>query len=328
MNKRILFGILIISMFCFGMVSPVLAADYTYPLEGAEGVASESQITTYDKKDWEKYVGDTTPDDIWDGDADKEEAKDKTLVKEHEDKKLDVWDVSIILDEDAEDLYEAGLGEEWEDVVEDAGDLFESLDGKWEFWLITYDSWDFTTKEFDEDPDDEDKEDPILQDPKDAEEILEALNDITRYITALTLIAGGADAATAAATAALVPDTYTGDALLRLLIINKGMPMAKDVDDYTKALIKAVDADDAKYDADTNIITFEVEGEKDYIIEATVSADYGVISKLEYKADEDEDAFFVKESLAPAVPGYELPVLLGITAVSILGMIYVVRRRR
>jgi hypothetical protein len=338
MNKKHVFGFLITFMFCFRMISPVLAADYTYPLEGAEGVASETTITTYDKKDWEKYVSeDYYPDDIWDGDADKEGAKSKQIVKEHEDKKLDVWDVAIILDPDYEDVFEENLGDDWEDVVEDAGDVYDSLDGKWSFWIITRDVWDFTEDEFDEDPDDEDVEDLILQDPKDAEDILEALNDITRYLTYLATYSAyitlGQSAAVAAAAAQAagdaVEDTFSGDYIMWILVLELGMPMGKPVDDYVDDLMDALDTSkDIDYDADTNIITFEDEGEDDYIIEATISADYGAVSKVEYKADEDEDAFFVKESAAAGIPGYELPILLGITAVFTIGIIYAIRKRK
>jgi hypothetical protein len=53
--------------------------------------------------------------------------------------------------------------------------------------------------------------------------------------------------------------------------------------------------------------------------------EYGSQSKIEYK--HGDDIFFSKESLA-IIPGFEITIILGASAVAILGLIYVVMKKR
>jgi hypothetical protein len=325
MNKKIFFGILFISIFCFGIASPILAASYTYPLEGAEGVAGESEVKIYDEDAWKDCVGDEykNPTKLWSGDSDEVGAKSKSVIKEYDDDKLNIWDVMELLGMDVEDM---GIDSDAQDLLETA----LGLEGEWKVWMVTRDAWDFTADAYDEDPDDEDDEFPIFKDPKDGEEIMEEIGLVITYIYTQMYMLEGLDAATAAGYGAAAASLVNGDYIAFMMLVDKGLPMAKDVEDYTEALLKALDCDKVKYkDGVVTIPADKVDllnAEDDYTIECTISSDYGTVSKVEF-LDGDDEVFYSKEGLAPFVPGYELPILLGITAVFTIGIIYAIRKR-
>jgi hypothetical protein len=330
-------SILIIGMLLFGIIAPfaVAADEYEFPL--AEGTG-ESEVKTYDEDAWEDFVGKATmPDDIWDGDADVVGAKSKSTIKSWEEDEVDYIDIIDILydDKDVNDAVEAA--ETQIDAALDAA----GVGNKYDVWMVTRDAWDFVEGDFDAEPDDEDDEFPIFMDPEDGEDILTEIQVVMYQLTYLmtfqmmyaalfpvfgdpkaTIWAdGNATLAGAAAIAEL-----DGDWLFYFLVVDKGLPMAKPVDDYVEAVIDSLDCDDWEYDPETNVLIGETEGEDDYIIKVTLS-DMGTGSKIEFAEDEDSDPFYVIEG-GVAIPGYELSLLLAFSAAGAIGLIYIVMKKK
>jgi hypothetical protein len=355
MQKKMFVGIFLCSLIFLSMFTPVLAVDYTNGLADATGVESESEIKTYDKKLWKKYVSeDDLVDDTFDGDVDKVGAKSKSEILSFKDTKWNIIDVMDALEEDwREDLVDKvnpsltyGFQLEEDDLEDAEDDAIEAaeIDDKWKVWEGERNGWDFTDdEEFDEKPDDKEEVFPIFQDPKDGEDVAEYIRACAGVVVQAAIIAVGTPvvgAGTAATIAGQVKGqvdlgaalTYTNDMILWYLLVDKGLPMAKPIDDYCKALKKAVDPDDWKYDDENNYWYTELEGEKDYYIYAEVSEDYGAISAIEYRTDkmddEDGETIWRKEGLAPFIPGYELPVLFVITGLSAIGLIYIVMKKK
>ncbi len=87
MNKKILYGIFFISIFLLStasMVQPVHGYEFGVPKEGI-GTTSEGEIKLYDEDEWEDHLGgQSSADDVFDGDSDVVGAKSKTKIKELE----------------------------------------------------------------------------------------------------------------------------------------------------------------------------------------------------------------------------------------------------
>jgi len=87
------------------------------------------------------------------------------------------------------------------------------------------------------------------------------------------------------------------------------------------------------YDVDGNKLTCEIdEGEleegypeEDFTMEATYN-DKGIMSKMIIFNDDDE--VILKAVISGIIPGYELPILLGVAAISTIGLIYLYKKKR
>jgi len=84
MKKKLLFGILLISLFLFSTISAVQPArgyEFGVP-DQAKGMEGESEIKIYDKDEWKDHLGSDAdrPGSIWEGDADVVGAKSKGKV--------------------------------------------------------------------------------------------------------------------------------------------------------------------------------------------------------------------------------------------------------
>jgi hypothetical protein len=349
MQKKMFVGIFLCSLIFLSMFTPVLAVDYTNGLADATGVESESEIKTYDKKLWKKYVSeDDLVDDTFDGDVDKVGAKSKSEILSFKDTKWNIIDVMDALEEDwREDLcdnvnpsltaYGVELTEDdLEDVEDDAIEDAE-IDDEWKVWEGERNGWDFTDEEFDEKPDDKEEVFPIFQDPKDGEDVAEYIRAAAGVVVSAAIIAANPALTAVAAGVKTSVDTgaeaqYSNDMILWYLLVDKGLPMAIPIDDYCDALKKSIDPDDWKYDDENNCWYIKTEGEKDYYIYAEVSEDYGAISAIEYRTDkmddEDGETIWRKEGLSPFIPGYELPILFVITGLSAIGLIYIVMKKK
>ncbi|MFX1257331.1 MAG: Loki-CTERM sorting domain-containing protein [Promethearchaeota archaeon] len=105
-----------------------------------------------------------------------------------------------------------------------------------------------------------------------------------------------------------------------------------------------VDEDDFTWDwsVDGNVITGEKsfawddnpettswEGDTEieyYIVKITVDESTGIFSLLQLINDDEEVLY--EWGTVSAIPGYELPILLGITAACTIGLIYIIRKRK
>lgn len=88
MKKKILFGILLISIFLFSTattVQPVRGYEFGVP-DQAKGMKGEGEIKIYDEDEWKAHFGSDgdRPDDIWDGDSDIVGAKSKSKILDWE----------------------------------------------------------------------------------------------------------------------------------------------------------------------------------------------------------------------------------------------------
>jgi len=107
MKKKLLFGILLISIFLFSsvtMVQPARGYEFGVP-DQAKGMEGEGEIKIFDKDEWKKSLGGDgdRPDDIWDGDSDIVGAKSKSKIKdweEDEDLIHFFWDFILATDLD------------------------------------------------------------------------------------------------------------------------------------------------------------------------------------------------------------------------------------
>ena len=342
--KKSYYGILFVSLFLLSTLPVAFAADYTNPIpDAAVGVESESEISIYDEDAWEDAVGkDMAPDDIWDGDADKEGAKSKIEITDMDEKKLNVYDlVELLFGEKIDDTTQTAL----EGGAAGAPFNYADLgDTKWEFWWFEYNSWEYTEEEFEAEADDEEEEGVVLQDPKDIEEIYIELNIIVWLMTNME-------------SAGAFQMIYPAKTIMELLLIDKGLPMAKEFDDYVPEFLDNIDKiakdndyagvvpnwpedksmKDIEYDEATDTITIEYEKDDSFFMEATVKDDFtievilgdtGTASPLNFRTgDTEEDIFFQKQGVA-MIPGYEVSLMLGIAAFATIGLIYTVMKKR
>ncbi|MFX1257334.1 MAG: hypothetical protein ACFFAN_05720 [Promethearchaeota archaeon] len=81
------------------------------------------------------------------------------------------------------------------------------------------------------------------------------------------------------------------------------------------------------WDDDPETTSWEGDTEiEDYIIKITRDESTGIFSLLQLTNDDDEVLY--EWSTVSAIPGYEFSILLGITAAFVIGIIYVIRRRK
>jgi hypothetical protein len=107
MNKKVLYGIILLSIFLMSAattVQPVQGYKFGVP-DQAKGVESESEIKVYDEDQWESCMGHDgdEPDDIWDGDSDVvgAKAKSKVIDWEKDDEISFFWDFVMETEIDA-----------------------------------------------------------------------------------------------------------------------------------------------------------------------------------------------------------------------------------
>ncbi len=146
-----------------------------------------------------------------------------------------------------------------------------------DYWKITYDSWDWTSKDFKSDPDDEDKSYKIKKDPDD------------------------------------VSGSYP-----------QISGCAKDVAKY----IKAIDWND-DYEIDGTTVTSDgidlgLGGDK-IKVSVTYDSNTGLVSSFRY-LNEDDDVLY--EYASSSIPGYEVPILLGVVGLTTIGLIYLVMKKK
>ncbi|MHA1282214.1 MAG: hypothetical protein ACTSQP_06855 [Promethearchaeota archaeon] len=329
-------SLVIIALMLFASIAPyVYAATYEFPLAKGTG---ESEVKVYDEDKWKDEVGSNTPDKVFGGDADKVGAKSKSTIKSWDDKKYDIWDLAYLLNDSWDEPYKKNFNIDFSD--EDTQKVAESYSGypsdTWEAWEVTRDHWDYTTKDFSSDPDDEDDKFPIFKDPKDADDILSAINKIPKIvmyvITYLNVFqttnnATKADQAGEFQAASQAEYGLTSDDFFEIIILQKGLPVAKPVDDYINDLLDVLKPDKWKYNENKNILTGELKDKDDYIVKIEIS-DLGTASKISYYEDEDATEPFYEIQGSVAIPGYNILILLGIFGIFSIGLIYIVMKKK
>jgi hypothetical protein len=106
------------------------------------------------------------------------------------------------------------------------------------------------------------------------------------------------------------------------------IPVYANVDIYTEgvAIIIEVEYQDEQIDpADSLLIGGDGEDELDDFEIVLVYSDTGGPSSIEFK---DGDEVFWKQEAVSAIPGYEVHILLGASAITVIGLIFVIMKKR
>ncbi len=189
-----------------------------------------------------------------------------------------VWEIKVIDEDKLEDVGIKDISDysDGDKVGMQSKSKVTDIEEKSDYWVITYDSWDWTDKNFETKADDEDKTTKIYKDPKDV---------------------GGSSA----------------------VISGAATPVA----DY----LKAIDWDKDFEVSGTTVksVGYDLGGKSDLFVSATYDSNTGGLSDLKYLNEDDEICY---EYGTTGIPGYELPVLLGIVGISTIGLIYLVMRKR
>lgn len=240
-------GFILLSLVAFSM--PTRAADYNLGVAKDDEMISE--IKSFDEDLADDYLGEDDIEDVIGKDAEVGAKKKEVVTK-----------------------------------IEEVDDLTSKDDGKdCDGWEVDIDEWDWTTKDFKDDPDDDSTKN-VYADPGDLGE------DVS--ILSLPSIVGTDVAA------------YLDD-----------VDWHKDVDQEGTTVTIEIDEDDAK------AWYSKIDG--DLILEYRYNSK-GVIESTKFM---DEDGNVIYEiSLAGLIPGYELPLFLGITAIATIGIVYTIMKRK
>ncbi|MHA1291235.1 MAG: hypothetical protein ACTSQJ_01045 [Promethearchaeota archaeon] len=366
MSKKIFYYISIFYILLICPALPIVVAGTEYELgipDAAVGQQFTSTVKLYDEDVWKDYVGDGDPTDVWNGDSDTEGAKAKTeLLEIDEDANYDMLDDSsvkesvddyISFSENMDDLGAslvgvgtvlAGAGyatvggqtQVWGNTLVGLGmtesEVEDSWDNDYDAVILTTNSWDYTSDAFEADPDDEEKEDPVIKDPADAKNIYD---DIEEFATKagldmgtaaglfVVMLAGGNQIASWNATHRAVIDATLGagtaaaldaacvDALNQLSSteatelsekyfvvqkLNDGFVLMKPLDDYVKEIIDEFDFDEDELEWDNSKQTITVHIEKDDVTEfGEAEDDFDIVYKYSDTGTQKSVTFLDKD---------------------------------
>ncbi len=76
---------------------------------------------------------------------------------------------------------------------------------------------------------------------------------------------------------------------------------------------------------DNTVIHDSIFQEETFVEIFTYDTDTGFL--VEYQIIDEDGAIIYKYGLTQVIPGYELPFILGITGISIIGLIYIMKRK-
>ena len=102
-----------------------------------------------------------------------------------------------------------------------------------------------------------------------------------------------------------------------------GLPASSPIDKWLETVIDDFDVDE--WTVEGKIVIYEGEGEDDFTVEFTYG-DYGTQESVVFK-DKDGNEVYRKESIG-MIPGYEVTILLAVAAISTIGLIYVIKKKK
>ncbi|MFX1260010.1 MAG: hypothetical protein ACFFAN_19345 [Promethearchaeota archaeon] len=208
-------------------------------------------------------------------------------------------------------------------------------------WTIFYDVWVFIDpdNDFDPEPDSEEVSLVVFQDPDDLNKktyIEDDIDDSGANLYDLGECINGGDAVLIRGVATPVadylddidwqnddwiPDVYVDSLLYDSELDEDDITWDWDVDEnkviHEASFVWDDTPEDTWGDGDTEI--------EEYIEEITFDENTGLMSLYQIMNDDDEVIYEL--AAVSAIPGYELPILLGITASFIIGLVYIVRRK-
>jgi len=177
--------------------------------------------------------------------------------------------------------------------------------------MISLDYWYFTTNNFRDQPDEENIELPIIQNPEDFSEIINELQILSSdpaipYITAKNFIC---------------------------YFVIKSIPMMRPVYNYLETLINEIVPNDIELllcnESSLLNITYNVKGR--HYINVYYSSTSGMVYHLIYK-DENNTifysySFYTEPYNGYNIVGYEISFLFFLSSLSIIGIIYVIKKK-
>jgi hypothetical protein len=268
-------------------------------------------VSKYDKDEWEETISESlTPDDWFDGDADKLNAKSKYTLRSIDEVKYDTYDIWYLLlidfvPENIEHSLSSGLIES--NFTED--DINERYDTEYKAWEIIYSEWDFTSEDFDDESDDDDEALPILKDPEDYEEILDDFNEwsinMNKTLQPYNLT---------------IPNVSKEEFFWSLL--KNALCIAYPIDDYLEELVDVLEINDAK--VKENSIEFENNGNDDYTTTITFN-DQGIRTSLTIQNDNNKVIYEIKSDKTTEI----VLIIVGVSSIiGLVGVIYLAIQKR
>ncbi len=160
--------------------------------------------------------------------------------------------------------------------------------GSYDAFLIEADIWEWTDEEFEKEADEDEFEIVTFKDPED-------INDAYKTV-------GG----------------YAYDIILPFVPIDVVKFLDK-IDEW-----KENDHEEWKTEGNT-VIHDSIFQEETFVETFTYDTDTGFL--VEYKIMDEDGAVIYKYGQSKFIPGYEIPLILGIAGISIIGLIYIMKRK-
>ena len=273
----------------------IVSADSNYNIDFEKGT-QVLEVKKYNDQIWQNTVSITSnPSDWLGGDADKIGAKSKiTLLW---------WGGNDII---AYSLFKNLIIPQIFSNITSYGYNYSYISDNYPYyyfvWEYGFHYWVFTTKEFNDNPDNFDEILYILEEPQNYSKLLNDYNDFAGKInndTTLQLLGYS------------IP-IYNGDDLFWRFIIGR-FALAKPVKEYLTIFTDTIDCENVSIQE--NSLVFQRSGEKNYSVGVTYS-DQGLIDRFVVK-DSEGNIFYEITSSYPKIIFY---IILGIIAISVLGL--------
>lgn len=188
-----------------------------------------------------------------------------------------------------EDAEEVGM--KYKIIVKDVdkdAEIDLGILGKYDAFGIEVDLWEWTDEEFDKEPDEDEFEIVWFQDPED---IYDAYK-----------IAGG----------------YAYDIIMPFVPIDVVKYLDK-IDGWKE------DKQEEWKTKDNMVIHDSIFDDENFVEIYTYDTNNGFLT--EYKIKNEDGEIIYEYGLSQFIPGYEIPLLLGITGISVIGLIYIMKKK-
>ncbi len=265
---------------------------YRFPLKAGSGTYLSVKI--YNDDMWDNIMGqDINPNDIFGGEADKVNSTCKYIIKSWVNNTLDIFDIVEIL-----------VGKTYDEIEKiNYRDTFD-LKGEWDVWMVTKDLWDYTTDNLTTNPDKEAEKFPIFIDPEDFSDILKEFENLN--------------------------DAYNAKLFVYQMVM-KGIPIGCPINKYLETMVNELDSNDIELlinEQTDDVLGLIISDRKvePYYIKAFYDDD-GMLFKLTFE-DENFNVFYQQSIPLYLIFGYETSFLLIFSIISILGIIYIIYKKK
>ena len=252
-RKCFLIGVLLLHIIFLSATVQVQAASYSLGLE--KGTEIILEVKTFDKKGLKDVFGDGWEEAIPE-EADEAGLRSKILVRE--------------VDEDT--------------------DIDLGILGKYDAFGIEADIWEWTSEEFDKEPDEDEFEIVWFQDPED-------LNDAYDVV-------GG----------------YAYDITMPFVPIDV-VKFLDEIEEWKE------DDDHEEWKTKDNTVIHDSIFDEENFVEIFIY-DTGNGFLTGYKIFDEDGVLVYEYGLSDVIPGYEIPLILGITGIFTIGLIYIMKKRK